>query len=173
MRRCHFQLEECYNWCAGCRLSPQRPFCLPCVSILPNKSSSSLTFCQGNKLETEKYKVKVHNHSTHGNTMSTIWLLHGRSCINKSWICYSQRVNNMQNNIPNNVPNNIPNNFLNHVLNNILNNILLFQGERLLKAASDGKFQDVRTCLEKGADINYADEVRACSRYGGVKSIKF
>lgn len=63
------------------------------------------------------------------------------------------------------------NNVLSHVLNIILNNILLFQGERLLKAASDGKFQDVRTCLEKGADINYADEVRSHSRYlsGGEK----
>lgn len=30
----------------------------------------------------------------------------------------------------------------------------------MLKSASDGKLQDVRTCLEKGADINYRDEVR-------------
>ena len=73
--------------------------------------------------------------------------------------------------------NNILNNVLIHILNIILNNILLFQGERLLKSASDGKFQDVRTCLEKGADINYADEVRSYFRYcewerSQLKSIK-
>jgi hypothetical protein len=79
----------------------------------------------------------------------------------------------MQNNIRNDILNNILNDVLSHVLNIILNNILLFQGERLLKAASDGKFQDVRTCLEKGADINYADEVRSYSRYYYVKSSKF
>lgn len=34
----------------------------------------------------------------------------------------------------------------------------------MLKSASDGKLQDVRTCLEKGADINYRDEVRTVRR---------
>ena len=129
MRGCHVQLEECYDWCAGCRLSCWRPFYLPCVSTLPNQSSSSLTFCQGNKLETEKYKVKLHHHSPRGNTMSTIWLLHGRSSINMSWTCYSQRVKNILNNI------------LRHVLNIILNNILLYRESGYWRLLVMGSFK--------------------------------
>lgn len=82
-------------------------------------------------------------------------------------------MNNILNNALNKILNNILHNILTNILTNILNDILLFQGERLLKASSDGKFQDVRTCLEKGADINYADEVRSYFRYGDVESSGF